>query len=163
VPVPHREVAVVLDQPRDGVYLLLRLPEERRRDHVRPRARAPRLRRSRRAARRARRDHAPLRRRSFSRTASASTRCTTPSPRRSTSTTLCSSSLPTRARARATLRSRGFDGDVARKFSLGWSPDGYDAISRHLQQKKFSRDDIVDAGLAFVNRANKLQIRFEAA
>src|SRR5436190_21095107 len=62
--------------------------------------------------------------------------------------------------ARRYLRSRGFDGDVARKFSLGWSPDGYDALSRHLQQKKFSRDDIVDAGLAFVNRANKLQDSF---
>ena len=62
--------------------------------------------------------------------------------------------------ARRYLRSRGFDGDVARKFSLGWSPDGYDALSRHLQQKKFSRDDIVDAGLAFVNKANKLQDSF---
>ena len=30
----------------------------------------------------------------------------------------------------------------------------------HLQQKKFSRDDIVDAGLAFVNKANKLQDQF---
>ena len=40
------------------------------------------------------------------------------------------------------------------------SPDGYDALSRHLQKKKFSRDDIVDAGLAFVNRRNKLQDQF---
>jgi DNA primase len=62
--------------------------------------------------------------------------------------------------ARRYLRSRGFDGDVARKFSLGWSPDGYDALSRHLQQKKFSREDLVDAGLAFVNKANKLQDSF---
>ena len=30
----------------------------------------------------------------------------------------------------------------------------------HLQQQKFARDDIVDAGLAFVNRANKLQDQF---
>ena len=30
----------------------------------------------------------------------------------------------------------------------------------HLQQQKFSRDDIVDAGLAFVNKANKLQDQF---
>ena len=58
------------------------------------------------------------------------------------------------------LRSRGFDGDAARQFQLGWSPDGWDALSVHLQQKKFSRDDIVDAGLAFVNKANKLQDQF---
>jgi DNA primase len=59
--------------------------------------------------------------------------------------------------ARKYLRSRGFDGDVARAFSIGWSPDRYDALSVHLQQRKFSREDVVDAGLAFVNRVNKLQ------
>jgi DNA primase len=62
--------------------------------------------------------------------------------------------------ARRYLRSRNFDGDVARRFSVGWSPDGYDALSVHLQSKKFGRTDIVDAGLAFVNRANKLQDAF---
>ena len=64
--------------------------------------------------------------------------------------------------ARKYLRSRGFDGDVARAFSIGWSPDRYDALSLHLQQRKFSRDDLVDAGLAFVNRVNKLQDFFRA-
>jgi DNA primase len=65
--------------------------------------------------------------------------------------------------ARKYLRSRGFDGDVARAFSIGWSPDTYDALSVHLQrEKKFARDDIVDAGLAFVNRVNKLQDFFRA-
>ncbi len=55
------------------------------------------------------------------------------------------------------LRSRGFDGDAVRRFSLGWAPEGYDPVSSHLHQAKFARQDIVDAGLAFVNRANKLQ------
>ncbi|HET9729139.1 MAG TPA: DNA primase [Acidimicrobiia bacterium] len=64
---------------------------------------------------------------------------------------------PDAGNARRYLRSRGFDGDVARRFSLGWAPEGYDVLSAHLQKKKFSRDDIADAGLAFVNRANKLQ------
>ncbi|HEU5449710.1 MAG TPA: DNA primase [Acidimicrobiia bacterium] len=64
--------------------------------------------------------------------------------------------------ARKYLRSRGFDGDVARAFSIGWSPDRYDALSIHLQQRKFSREDLVDAGLAFVNRVNKLQDFFRA-
>ena len=40
--------------------------------------------------------------------------------------------------ARRYLRSRGYDGDVARRFSLGYAPDGYDALSRHLQNKKFA-------------------------
>ena len=32
----------------------------------------------------------------------------------------------------------------------------------HLQRQKFARDDIVDAGLAFVNKVNKLQDQFRA-
>lgn len=64
--------------------------------------------------------------------------------------------------ARGYLRSRGFDGDAARRFQLGWSPDGYDTLARHLYAQKFSRDDLVDAGLAFVNRAQKAQDCFRA-
>src|SRR3954453_9559063 len=44
---------------------------------------------------------------------------------------------PDAGNARRYLRSRGFDGDAARKFSIGYSPDGYDALSTHLQKKKF--------------------------
>lgn len=64
--------------------------------------------------------------------------------------------------ARGYLRSRGFDGDAARQFSLGWAPDGFDALVRHLYAEKFSRDDITGAGLAFVNRAQKAQDFFRA-
>ena len=64
--------------------------------------------------------------------------------------------------ARKYLRGRGFDGDAARQFQLGWSPDDWDQLSRHLQAQHFARDDLVDAGLAFVNRANRLQDQFRA-
>ena len=65
--------------------------------------------------------------------------------------------------ARRYLRSRSFDGDAARQFQLGWAPDDWDKLSRYLQQeKKFSRDDVVGAGLAFVNKANRLQDQFRA-
>jgi DNA primase len=64
--------------------------------------------------------------------------------------------------ARRYLRSRGFDGDAARQFQLGWSPDAWDQLSVHLQRQKFARDDIVEAGLAFVNKVNKLQDQFRA-
>jgi DNA primase len=60
------------------------------------------------------------------------------------------------------LRSRNFDGDAARRFQLGWAPDGFDALSVHLQHEGFGRNDILDAGLAFVNRANKLQDQFRS-
>ena len=54
------------------------------------------------------------------------------------STTSCCSKRPTAGLARRYLRSRGFDGDAVRKFSLGWAPDGYDPLSRHLQKAKFA-------------------------
>jgi len=60
------------------------------------------------------------------------------------------------------LRSRNFEGDAARRFQLGWAPDGFDALSVHLQREGFERRDIQDAGLAFVNRANKLQDQFRS-
>jgi DNA primase len=60
------------------------------------------------------------------------------------------------------LRSRNFDGDAARRFQLGWAPDGFDALSVHLQREGFERKDIQAAGLAFVNRANKLQDQFRS-
>lgn len=69
---------------------------------------------------------------------------------------------PDGGRARGYLRSRGFDGDAARRFVLGWSPEGFDPLTRHLYDKKFSRDDLVAAGLAFVNRANRLQDSFRS-
>lgn len=63
--------------------------------------------------------------------------------------------------ARRYLRSRGFDGDTARRFRLGYSPDDWDLLARHLQQEaKLTREDIEGAGLAFVNKANRLQDQF---
>ena len=69
---------------------------------------------------------------------------------------------PDGGQARGYLRSRGFGGDHARQFHLGWAPDAWDSLSVHLQREKFSRDDIVTAGLAFVNKANRLQDQFRA-
>ena len=57
-------------------------------------------------------------------------------------------------RARDYLRSRGYDGDVVRTFSLGWAPDDWDALSRALGSPERA---LVDAGLAFVNRTGRLQ------
>ncbi|HEY7439736.1 MAG TPA: DNA primase [Acidimicrobiia bacterium] len=64
--------------------------------------------------------------------------------------------------ARRYLRGRGFDGEAARRFNLGWAPDGFDQLARHLYDSKFSREDLVTAGLAFVNRAQKAQDFFRS-
>jgi DNA primase len=67
---------------------------------------------------------------------------------------------PDAGSARKYLRGRGFDGDAVRRFKLGWAPDEWDHLSRVLQKAGFKREDLVESGLAFVNRVNKLQDQF---
>ena len=50
--------------------------------------------------------------------------------------------------ARRYLASRSVNFDTAKRFGLGFSPDGYDTLTRHLLEKGFSRDILIDAGLS---------------
>jgi DNA primase len=61
--------------------------------------------------------------------------------------------------ARDYLRSRGYDGDVVRRFRLGWAPDDWDALCKGLG---LSNELAVGAGLGFVNRRGRLQDAFRA-
>ncbi|MED5221198.1 MAG: DNA primase [Actinomycetota bacterium] len=51
--------------------------------------------------------------------------------------------------ARDYLRSRGYAGDVARRFSIGWAPDDWSELSDHL---KLSDADLQATGLGGINR-----------
>lgn len=62
-------------------------------------------------------------------------------------------------RARDYLRSRGYDGDVVRRFRLGWAPDDWDALCTGLG---LSRERAEGTGLGFVNRRGRLQDAFRA-
>ena len=62
--------------------------------------------------------------------------------------------------ARKYLRSRGFDGEVARAFKIGFASDAFDGMSTALQREGFKRQDLLDAGLSFVNKSNRLQDQF---
>ncbi|MFM8856689.1 MAG: DNA primase [Actinomycetota bacterium] len=64
--------------------------------------------------------------------------------------------------ARDYLRERGLAGEVARQFRLGYAPDDWDALSRHMVSDGYSADILRDVGLAFTNRANRLQDSFRA-
>ncbi|HXX89124.1 MAG TPA: DNA primase [Acidimicrobiales bacterium] len=66
---------------------------------------------------------------------------------------------PDAGRARDYLRSRGYDGEVVRSFRLGWAPDDWDALSKHL---KVPDRVLEDAGLGFVNRRGRQQDSFRA-
>lgn len=54
---------------------------------------------------------------------------------------------PDGAQARAYLASRGVDESAARHFRLGWAPDGWDGLVRHLQGA-FEPRELAEAGLA---------------
>lgn len=61
---------------------------------------------------------------------------------------------PDAAGARSYLRSRGYDGDVVRSFRLGWAPDDWDQLARHLRVP----DKVLEgAGLGFVNKRGRAQ------
>jgi DNA primase len=66
---------------------------------------------------------------------------------------------PSARPARDYLRGRGLSGDVARTFKLGWAPDEWDVFAR---ESGLSREALVDNGLAFVNRRNRMQDAFRA-
>jgi DNA primase len=59
--------------------------------------------------------------------------------------------------ARDYLRKRGLAGDIARQFKLGWAPDDWDALSRDVG---LPAEALRDTGLAFTNKAGRLQDSF---
>jgi DNA primase len=61
--------------------------------------------------------------------------------------------------ARNYLRSRGYTGEVVRRFRLGWAPDDWDALCKGL---RLDEDLAVGSGLGFTNRAGRLQDAFRA-
>ncbi len=61
------------------------------------------------------------------------------------------------AEARGYLRSRGYDGELVRRYKIGWAPDDWDQLARQL---RLSADDLRDSGLGFVNKAGRQQDAF---
>ncbi len=61
--------------------------------------------------------------------------------------------------ARDYLRSRGYDGEVVRRFRLGWAPDAWDELCTGL---RLTKEVAETAGLGFVNRRHRLQDAFRA-
>lgn len=61
--------------------------------------------------------------------------------------------------ARDYLRKRGLSGDIARTYKLGWAPDDWDSLARDL---KLPPDVLREVGLAFTNKAGRMQDSFRA-
>lgn len=56
------------------------------------------------------------------------------------------------ADARAYLARRGLEEATLERFAVGWAPDAWDALTRHLREEGFTGQDLVDAGLATEGR-----------
>ena len=61
--------------------------------------------------------------------------------------------------ARSYLRARGYDGDIVRTFSIGWAPEEWDSLARHLH---LSTEDLQGAGLGGLNKRGKQYDFFRA-
>ena len=135
--------------PADKLVPLLRLRQGRRRDHVRPRDREPRLRRRGRVAGGALPRHARVRgdaRRSSRSRASAATGCT---PLLDQAAAFYERHLwetAAGAPVREYLASRGLGEAVCREFRLGLSPAARRS-RRRRSEKGFTRDELRAAGL----------------
>jgi DNA primase len=55
---------------------------------------------------------------------------------------------PEAAVARQFLAERGFDQAAARDYGVGFSPAGWDTLTKHLQGKGFTREELIAAGLS---------------
>lgn len=51
---------------------------------------------------------------------------------------------PEGAPGRRYLRERGYDGEIARQFQLGFAPARWDALTRHLNEKGFAAEQVRD-------------------
>src|SRR5262245_3171168 len=61
---------------------------------------------------------------------------------------------PAGERAQKYLAERGIDPEVARRFGLGYAPDGWDRLADFMRSEKIGEDALVTAGLA-VPRENR--------
>jgi DNA primase len=62
--------------------------------------------------------------------------------------------------ARSYLRGRGYDGEVVDRFSIGYSPDDWEALVTHLRSEGIRDDTMLEADLARMSRNDKLIDRF---
>ena len=61
---------------------------------------------------------------------------------------------PEARKARDYLKERGYNSKIAAEFNIGWAPDAWDKLARHL---KLDDKQLADTGLGFVNKARKQQ------
>lgn len=69
---------------------------------------------------------------------------------------------PQAQEARAYLEKRGIGREAIARFRLGYSPDSWDSLTRHLREKGFGEGVLIDAGVAVRNDSGRLRDFFRA-
>jgi len=67
---------------------------------------------------------------------------------------------PAATRARDYLSGRAFTADTVTAFQLGYSPDSYESLKGHLQERGFSEKELVGSGLLVETDDGKTRDRF---
>ena len=67
---------------------------------------------------------------------------------------------PDGATAQDYLRKRGLSGKTVASFGIGFSPKGWDGLLKHLREKGYSRDLMVESGLCIHNDKGHVYDRF---
>ena len=55
--------------------------------------------------------------------------------------------------ARAYLRRRGLGDAVIKRFGLGYAPDSWDGLKKHLNEKGYRNEELTEAGLCTINKS----------
>ena len=58
------------------------------------------------------------------------------------------------------FHARGLTDETIRRFGLGWSPDGWDQLARHLSGLGYKKDEILAADLGYTSRKGGITDRF---
>ncbi len=67
---------------------------------------------------------------------------------------------PAAKTAQEYVKKRGLSGDTVKTYGLGYAPDDWDAMTKHLLQIGYSRDELAQVGVSTFTKTGKLIDRF---
>ncbi len=63
-------------------------------------------------------------------------------------------------KAQSYVKQRGLRGSTVKTYGIGYAPDAWDELCRHLMKNGYSREELVEAGLATFTKTGKVIDRF---
>ena len=63
-------------------------------------------------------------------------------------------------KAQSYVKTRGLRGNTVKTYGIGYAPDAWDALCRHMMENGYGREELVEAGLATFTKTGKVIDRF---